>query len=199
MYHPRPRTHCQIKRSVLSATAALYFAGIAQAQALEEDGLYLAFRGYGAINDQNNLHFTASREFGGAAGYRFSDVWRVEAEYSRRWAKITGLNGALTTKGDFDSHTLDLHLFRDFRPEKNLRPFVGLGVGAEFWTSTSKAPQTSIQTASSSATTPTSARTAMFLSARLTTSIRNSESASDSNISRSPTRPSSPILGTSTA
>lgn len=116
-------------RTALSATAALCFAGITQAQALEEDGLYLAFRGYGAINDQNNLHFSASREFGGAVGYRFSDIWRVEAEYSRRWAKITGLNGALTTKGDFDSHTLGLHLFRDFRPEKKLRPFVGIGVG----------------------------------------------------------------------
>tara|TARA_R110000803_G_scaffold20032_7_gene51792 strand:- start:3231 stop:3854 length:624 start_codon:yes stop_codon:yes gene_type:complete len=113
----------------LSATAALYFAGIAQAQAHEEDGLYFAFRGYGAIHDQNNLHFSASREFGGAMGYRFSDVWRVEAEYSRRWAKITGLNGALTTRGDFDSHALGVHLFRDFRPEKKLRPFVGLGVG----------------------------------------------------------------------
>jgi hypothetical protein len=108
----------------LSATAALYFAGIARAQAREEHGLYFAFRGYGAIHDQNNLHFSASREFGGAMGYRFSDVWRVEAEYSRRWAKTTGLNGA-----DFDSHALGLHLFRDFRPEKKLRPFVGLGPG----------------------------------------------------------------------
>jgi len=102
---------------------------MAHAQANQEDGLYFAFRGYGAIHDQNNLIFSASREFGGAAGYRFSDVWRIEAEYSRRWAKITGLNGALTTRGNFDSHALGMHLFRDFWPENRLRPFVGVGFG----------------------------------------------------------------------
>ena len=62
-------------------------------------------------------------------GYRFSDVWRVEAEYSRRWAKITGLNGALTTKGDFDARALGPRLFRDFRQERKLRPFGGIGIG----------------------------------------------------------------------
>lgn len=129
MRYSRPSTRCLMMRAARSATAVLRFAGIAQAQALEDDGLYLAFRGYGAINDQNNSHFSASREFGGAVGYRFSDVWRVEAGYSRRWAKITGLNGALTTKGDFDARALGLHLFRDFRQERKLRPFSGIGVG----------------------------------------------------------------------
>jgi len=62
-------------------------------------------------------------------GYRFLDVWRVEAEYWHRWAKITALNGALTTKGDFDARACGLHLFRDFRPERKLRPFVGIGIG----------------------------------------------------------------------
>ncbi len=116
-------------RTALSAAAAMGLVGTAQAQAQSDDGVYFAFRGYGAIHDQNNLHFSASREFGVAAGYRFSDVWRVEGEYSRRWAKITGLNGALTTRGDFDSHALGLHLFRDFRTGKKLRPFVGIGIG----------------------------------------------------------------------
>lgn len=58
-----------------------------------------------------------------------SDVWRVEAEYSRRWDKIAGLNCASTTKGDLDSHTLGVHLFQDFRPAKKPRPFVGPWLG----------------------------------------------------------------------
>ena len=118
-----------IRTAALSAIVAIAFSGSAHAGALGENGFYFAFRGYGAINDQNNLHFAASREFGTAVGYRFSDVWRVESEYSRRWAKITGLNGALTTRGDFDAHSLGVHVFRDFRPEKRLRPFIGFGLG----------------------------------------------------------------------
>ena len=100
-----------IRTAALSAIVAIAFSGSAHAEALEENGFYFAFRGYGAINDQNNLHFAASREFGTAVGYRFSDVWRVESEYSRRWAKIT------------------VHVFRDFRPAKRLRPFIGFGLG----------------------------------------------------------------------
>ena len=116
-------------RFALSASAALLLAGTCSAQMENEDGLYLGFRGYGAISDQNNLIFAASREYGAAVGYRFSDVWRVETEYSRRWAKIQGLNGAKTVRGDFDAHTLGLHLFRDFRTGTKFRPFVGAGLG----------------------------------------------------------------------
>jgi len=115
-------------RFAFTALAALLLAGTCSAED-DEDGLYLGFRGYGAINDQNNLIFAASREFGAAVGYRFADVWRVEAEYSRRWAKIQGLNGAKTVRGDFDAHALGLHVFHDFRPGKKLRPFVGAGLG----------------------------------------------------------------------
>ena len=113
----------------LTASAALLVASMCSAQTDNDDGLYLGFRGYGAISDQNNLIFAASREFGAAVGYRFSDVWRVETEYSRRWAKIQGLNGAKTVRGDFDAHTLGVHVFRDFRTGRKLRPFIGAGIG----------------------------------------------------------------------
>jgi hypothetical protein len=82
-------------------------------------GATLPLAGYPC--DQNSNRFSASREFGGALGYRFSNLWRVEAAYSRRWAKITGLNGALTTKGDFDARQLGLHLFRDLRQERQFQ------------------------------------------------------------------------------
>ena len=81
------------------------------------------------ITDPNNLIFAASREFGGAVGYRFSYVWRVETEHSRRWAKIQGLNGAKAVRGDFDAHTLGVHVFRDFRTCRKLRSFIDAGTG----------------------------------------------------------------------
>lgn len=90
---------------------------------------YVALRGYGAIHDQNNFIFDDSREFGGAYGYRLTGNIRVEAEYARRWAKISGLNGAAAVTGNFDSHTLGLHGFYDFRKGKSLRPFLGFGAG----------------------------------------------------------------------
>ncbi|MEQ9316453.1 MAG: outer membrane beta-barrel protein [Henriciella sp.] len=95
----------------------------------DNSGVYAAFRGYGAIHDQNNLLFDASREFGAAVGFAWDENWRVEAEYARRWAKISGINGAREAKGNFDSHTLGGHIFRDFNYGSRFRPFVGAGAG----------------------------------------------------------------------
>lgn len=95
----------------------------------DNSGIYAALRGYGAIHDQNNLLFDASREFGFALGYAWDENWRIEGEYARRWAKISGINGALAAKGNFDSHTLGLHVFRDFNHGSRLRPFIGAGGG----------------------------------------------------------------------
>lgn len=99
------------------------------AQGTDNSGIYTAFRGYGAIHDQNNLLFEASREFGLALGMAIDENWRVETEYARRWAKISGINGASEARGNFDSHTLGVHLFRDFNNGSRLRPFIGGGAG----------------------------------------------------------------------
>lgn len=95
----------------------------------DNSGVYAAFRGYGAIHDQNNLLFDNSREFGGAIGLALDENWRVEAEYARRWSDIVGINGARAAKGSFDSHTLGAHIFRDFNFGSRFRPFVGAGAG----------------------------------------------------------------------
>ncbi len=96
----------------------------------DNSGIYAAFRGYGAIHDQNNFLFDDSREFGGAVGMALDENWRIETEYARRWAKITGINGARAAKGNFDSHSLGVHLFRDFMYGSKFRPFLGAGGGA---------------------------------------------------------------------
>jgi opacity protein-like surface antigen len=92
-------------------------------------GFYAAVRGYGSIEDQNNFIFEDSREVAVAAGWRASEVWRVEAEYGARWSNIAGLNGASGVRGDSRIETFGLHAFRDFRKGKKIRPFLGAGGG----------------------------------------------------------------------
>ena len=95
----------------------------------EHKGVYVALRGYGAIEDENNLIFDNSREIAGAVGYRFDPRWRVELEYSNRHSDIIGLNGASNASGESDVDTIGIHMFYDFRKGKKIRPFLGAGAG----------------------------------------------------------------------
>ena len=121
-------------KSLLIAGALCTFANVAAADGPDSSGdatgIYLAVRGYGSIEDQNNFHFDNSRELAGAVGCRFHENWRAEAEYSTRWSDISGLNGALTTTGKANVQTLGAHIFYDFRSGQRIRPFVGMGAGA---------------------------------------------------------------------
>ena len=95
----------------------------------ESRGIYLAVRGYGSIEDQNNFHFDNSRELAAAVGHRSTEHLRFELEYSTRWSDISGLNGALAVRGKANVQTLGLHAFYDFRARKRIRPFLGVGAG----------------------------------------------------------------------
>ena len=95
------------------------------------EGVYVAFRGYGAIEDENNLLFENSSEFAGALGLRVGKKWRVELELARRTSDIVGLNGAANVRGDHKVDSVGLHMFYDFRKGKKLRPFLGLGAGVQ--------------------------------------------------------------------
>ncbi len=121
-------------KSFLAACAFCTTATIAFAEGGDNPGdatgIYLAVRGYGSIEDQNNFHFDNSRELAGAVGYRFHENWRTEFEYSTRWSDISGLNGALTTTGKANVQTLGAHIFYDFRSGQRIRPFIGMGAGA---------------------------------------------------------------------
>ncbi|GGB74197.1 outer membrane protein [Henriciella pelagia] len=136
---PYPAAHPRKARAAL-AFSALAVAALPAATAQDKSrykpvdetdnsGVYAALRGYGAIHDQNNFLFEASREFGAAIGFAWDENWRIEGEYARRWAKISGINGARQAKGNFDSHTFGAHLFRDFNHGSRFRPFLGAGAG----------------------------------------------------------------------
>ena len=95
----------------------------------EQHGVYVAARGYGSIADQNNIVFEDTFEVAAALGYRLSDSLRTELEYAWRSSDIAGLNGASTASGEFDSHSIGVHAYWDFRKNSHFRPFVGGGYG----------------------------------------------------------------------
>lgn len=95
----------------------------------ESQGLYVALRGYGAIEDENNLIFDNSYEVAGALGYRYKRNWRVELEYAYRHSDIIGLNGSENAKGETSNQSVGVHIFHDFRNGRKLRPFLGVGAG----------------------------------------------------------------------
>lgn len=120
------------------ALAATVMAATAAAEASADtdmtdsgkmSGFYAAVRGYASIEDQNNFHFSNSREVAAAGGWRMSESVRFEAEYAVRWSDISGLNGASGVRGKADVQSLGLHGFYDFRRGRKIRPFVGAGVG----------------------------------------------------------------------
>lgn len=99
------------------------------AERTESSGIYFAARGYGAIEDHNNFIFDNSREIAFAVGHRPHENFRVELEYGTRWSDISGLNGASGVRGKARVQTVGLHALYDFRAKKNIRPFVGAGIG----------------------------------------------------------------------
>lgn len=101
------------------------------AQEIDEKGIYIALRGYGAIEDENNLVFDNSYEIAAAIGIRRHSNWRVEAEYGYRHSDIVGLNGATEITGENSLKSIGLHVFYDFRNNKKLRPFLGVGAGVQ--------------------------------------------------------------------
>ncbi len=113
------------------ASANLFLAPVATGQVVDEEGFYVAVRGYGAIEDENNLIFENSYEIAGAIGVRRHANWRFETEFSYRHSDIVGLNGGADIDGENTLRSLGLHAFYDFRNGRRLRPFLGAGVGLQ--------------------------------------------------------------------
>lgn len=120
------RLCCSLSFSVLVLGTSVPTAA---AQATKSEGYYVALRGYGAIEDENNLLFDNSYEIAGAVGYRVNKNWRAELEYAYRYSDIVGLNGAEDTRGESSVKTYGLHVFYDFRDGHKFRPFLGAGAG----------------------------------------------------------------------
>ncbi|GGX73220.1 hypothetical protein GCM10011309_24060 [Litorimonas cladophorae] len=126
LLRPLSKLCCSLSFAVLILGTS---AQTATAQATKGEGYYIALRGYGAIEDENNLLFDNSYEIAGAVGYRLNKNWRAELEHAYRYSDIVGLNGASDTRGDSSVKTYGLHVFYDFRDGHKFRPFLGAGAG----------------------------------------------------------------------
>ena len=141
MLSPLPQTLPTLERLALISTVVLLFALPARAQDRYVELLF----GTGSLDDGGGLTIEDARfgtladtdydsglAFGLAFGTRLGKSWQLEGDYIYRRNELSDTvfsDGLQIDEGDYASVVISASLQYLFRPDQNVRPYLGVGFG----------------------------------------------------------------------